>query len=195
MKADFAPTGISLVARDTTSGAQLWAKPDEPGRSIYAAGFSADGRLLYLNRRGDLITVESRTGREVARWDMFAVGVAPKKGVSCWRVWASPDGRHLIGETYTGHLSVIDATTGALRWKLEVPASGPVAFAPDSRLVATVVGKDKTTVRIWDAATGAARQTIETDHRSITALAFDPTGTRLVTGGADGTGLVWRLEE
>jgi WD40 repeat protein len=49
-----------------------------------------------------------------------------------------------------------------------------VAFSPDGKQV--VSGSDDNTVRLWDAATGAALQTLEGHTSRVTSVAFSPDG-------------------
>jgi WD40 repeat protein len=49
-----------------------------------------------------------------------------------------------------------------------------VAFSPDGKQV--VSGSDDKTVRLWDAVTGAALQTLEGHSSSVFSVAFSPGG-------------------
>ena len=63
---------------------------------------------------------------------------------------------------------------------------GPHCLCQRSRLLArrprVLTGSDDKTVRLWDAATGAAVATLEGHTASVVAVAFSPDGKRILTG-------------
>jgi WD40 repeat protein len=64
-----------------------------------------------------------------------------------------------------------------------------VAFSPDGRQV--VSGSEDQTVRLWDAATGAALQRLEGHTGVVTSVAFSPDGRQVVSGSYDQTVRLW----
>jgi WD40 repeat protein len=64
-----------------------------------------------------------------------------------------------------------------------------VAFSPDGKQV--VSGSGDETVRLWDAATGAALQTLEGHTDYVRSVAFSPDGKQVVSGSDDETVRLW----
>jgi WD40 repeat protein len=60
-----------------------------------------------------------------------------------------------------------------------------VAFLPDGKQVVSRSG-DKT-VRLWDAATGRALQTLEGHSNVVSSVAFSPNGKQVVSSSYDNT--------
>ena len=64
-----------------------------------------------------------------------------------------------------------------------------VAFSPDGKVVASA-SYDRT-VRLWDAATGAARKTLEGHSDAVTSVAFSPDGKVVASASHDGSVRLW----
>ena len=72
----------------------------------------------------------------------------------------------------------------------DLSRAAPLAFSPDGRTVAAVVG---TAVVLWDAGTGRELRRFEGHERRVRAVAFSPDGKLLGTGSEDSTIVLWDL--
>ncbi len=79
-----------------------------------------------------------------------------------------------------------DKERGRLRAKVDF--SGPLAFAPDGRTLATIHADSG--IRLWSVVTGAEVHHLR-NRVPVTTMTFAPDGKSLVTGHADTTILVW----
>ena len=59
-----------------------------------------------------------------------------------------------------------------------------VCFSPDRRQLAS--GSIDTTVRLWDAQTGACVRTLEGHGDTVLSVSFSPDGKQLASGSDDG---------
>lgn len=68
-----------------------------------------------------------------------------------------------------------------------------MAFSPDGKTLAATSGWESGRIHLYNVATGKETRTINGPAFRSPALAFTPDGSRLVTGMADGSVLVWDL--
>jgi WD40 repeat protein len=109
----------------------------------------------------------------------------------------SGDGRVVSVAAPGARSRVIDVESGEVVLELpEVSTTlGPTALSPDGSLVAFVAEQNHR-LAIYDVATGARVSTIA-GHRPTSQISnayFSADGTRLHTGGADGTARVWSVD-
>jgi WD40 repeat protein/beta-lactamase regulating signal transducer with metallopeptidase domain len=155
-------------------------------RTVTAVAFSTDDQTLvsladgegarrWRLRDGNLLESIPTSGGNTAAVSHGATTVVTSRGD-----W---------GET----LTITNFATGKVVSSFDGIRSGFGAHAldisNDGRLV--VSGCQGDTVYVWDMATGEQLLEIPSPDANVFALAFDPTGERVVTGMNDGTALVW----
>ncbi len=144
----------------------------------------------------------------VLSWDVSSGAARPeikvkkRKDPTAWRLAFSPDGQTLAvaDETVTlYHVATAKPRTTLPRGPAFKHQSLPkrplvfdVAFHPSGRTFATANGDSL--VRIWDAQTGAERETYDWGVGSITAVAFSPDGNLCAAGGQHGQVAVWDVD-
>jgi len=160
---------------DAQTGKVLWSKPFN--FAVYEVVFTPDGKALASQCYDDTVRVWNPRNGQLLR--SFK---AP--GGHCF---LSADGKTMV-VTNGMKVGVYNFQTGKLKWALALKGDGDtVAQSPDGKLLASIV--EEKTVRLWDARTGAVRQTLlDRSERllGVQAVAFSPDGVWLAS--ADGVG-------
>jgi hypothetical protein len=211
----FSPDGSKIAAGgykvvtlfDTASGKALAKLEGNPG-PITSLVFSPDGKTLAVASG-----LPGKTG-EVRLWDvsfvksqgLWAVKQVPivLSGPSdvVYSVAISPDGKRVAAASYDHDVTVWTLPAQpASKSKIENPKSKilkdhtdavyAVAFAPDSRTLASAAG-DRT-VKVWDVVTGKRLYTLSESTAELYAVAFRPDGKQIAAGGVDKTLRTWNV--
>jgi len=193
--------------RQTYRGIAYWVtsvafSPD--GNRLAAAGEESKSRLLSESAPEDakaFIHTTAGTNKTVKVWDVATGQIVRIIPGPIGPVAFSPDGQTLVtggfDDGYREKIPLWDVATGKLRLVLQGHKRHgfSAAFSPNGKTIATWC--DDGTVRLWDAATGAAREVITLCHRGgvISQVAFSPTGRYLATANGNGTVYILHVED
>jgi WD40 repeat protein/class 3 adenylate cyclase len=149
--------------------------------------FDADGRHVAATwpEAGMIRVAETATGDIVSRIEM---------DIFPWDSALSPDGTRLaVAGPDSDSVPVFDVRTGDVLVELEnTPSVNSVSWSPNGRWIAT--GDVDSSVRVWDAATGALEERLLGHTGIVITVDWSPDSRRIVSGGSDGTARVWELE-
>jgi WD40 repeat protein len=174
--ADF---GFQVMLSDVRGGTNLWIRKTEVPAQVVL--FTPDGQQLVSGG-----SVESGN---IQVWDVQGNATAFPTEHSGWvyRLSFSPDGHFLASGSS-------DSTT--ILWDFKARKSlhqfhgtGPAAFSPNGRLLAT----GGSTFHTWDVATAREIERFSGHEADLTCLDFSPDGQQLVSSSYDGTLKVWSL--
>jgi WD40 repeat protein len=151
---------------------------------INSVAYSLDGtRVLTSGSDGRVKIWNSPSGTLVSDW----AGAAP--GVAVNQALFTPDGRFVVACAADGSLAVW-SSGGQLVGSASVSSKSPLvrlAVSPDGKTIAA--GALDGTVLLYAMATNHAIERHD-QQSAVNALAFDPTGSRLVSASQDGTALI-----
>lgn len=192
--ASFAPDGESVVTAGDDGAARIWTVAGSQElvleghtTAVPTAAFSSDGSRVLTSGRGDdtariwdaasgeqLLVLQGRSNLVLsAAFDPAARRVVTGSADNTARIWDAATGR--TRSVLSGHTDLVTAAR----------------FSPDGRFVVTASYDG--TARLWDAATGE-ELTDFGEGIPLNDAAFDPTGTRIVTGGLGGRAVVYTCE-
>jgi hypothetical protein len=183
---------LSRLCGPTVPSAELDMQP-RLVRDFSHVAFAPDGKTLASGHLHGLIRIwDMKSKRELRHFrgpidDAFV------------HVAFSTDGRFLAGWGSTVRLWSTD------NWKQfrfvgrqpEMRVSC-LAISPDGRMLASGsagrdIGDDR--VHLWEVATGTERCQLNGHRYSVASLAFSPEGSTLVSGGRDGTAIIWNVDD
>ena len=193
----FSPDGTRLATTSNDGTAKVWDL--ETGDELLT--FTGHEEAVFdiaWSPAGDRIAT-SGLDRNVRIWDANSGKeglVLPfEEGDQLRGLAFSADAKRIaVTNTGTPRGRVWDALTGEVllnNFPDHRDALLDIAFSANGKLMAT--GSSDAQAKIWDAITGEVLYTLSGHTLPVTAVAFDPTSTRLVTSGWDRTVRVWEI--
>ncbi|KAI5116831.1 hypothetical protein M0805_008567 [Coniferiporia weirii] len=178
----YSPDGRHIVSGSSDKTLRIW------GAQTGTVGDPLTGypERVQSESGSDVDTMriwDAQTGRESI--------IGHSEGV--YFVAYSPDGRHIVSDSYDNTLRIWDAQTGSPVRELLMGHSywvSSIAYSHDGRHI--VCGSDDGTLMIWDVQTGNPMGELLTGHSgSVNSVAYSPDGRHIVSGSEDCTLRVW----
>jgi eukaryotic-like serine/threonine-protein kinase len=199
----FSPDGRQIAGASPKDSVRVWESATGRLLRVFPEGwsvaFSPDGKWLATGNTKETVQLWDLAADLAAEPVPIATLVAGVNG-SVSGVAFSPDSRRLAGAIINGGIGEvkvwnIPAGTEAMALQSNTGPVSRVQFSPDGRYLAADLGgkADASLIRLWDAATGQLVQSLAGHRGQIPGLAFDPTGERVASAGADGTVRVWAV--
>jgi WD40 repeat protein len=179
------PVRYAQLARAAHDGRLLRIVARLPG-AVTCVAFSQDDKLLATGSHdGNARLYDCQTGEQVAAFGSHE-GWINSIAFSC-------DGGRLLSGGRDKTVRIWELATGAELHSLErIGAEVRCVTVSREQFAA---GCSDGSISFWDAATFAARSSLNGHSGAVLGLAFDGDGTRLVSGGEDGTVQVWNLAD
>ncbi len=152
--------------------------------AVFALAFSPDNRFLVTGyHKGIVIVREAATGKVIQTLTGFTKRVASLAFAENGAALIAVGGNFSNGKE-PGEIVIWDFPTGKVRHKIDTPMlQQMIAIHPDGKSAA-VCGNDGK-VCVWDLGTGKPLTTLGNGRAGLKVVAFDSTGSRIVTGGFD----------
>jgi hypothetical protein len=197
----FAPDGRTALSGGGDKRLKLWdvaagqAIRTFTGHSgsILSVAFAPDGRTALSGSNDDTLKLwDVAAGREIRTFTGHSGSINS--------VAFAPDGRTALSGSDDKTLKLWDVATGGEIRTFTGHSESilSVAFAPDGRTALSgaasnlkLSGSDKTTLKLWDVATGQEIRTFTGRSASIDSVAFAPDGRTALSGGLDATLNLW----
>jgi WD40 repeat protein len=158
-----------------------------PGAGLPA--LSGDGSVMAVFDRGPVLAWDIPTGRSRGTFTMPGVTYASALALDyTGRLVAADMGQKIVlAEMDSGRV------TGELALSRTQTGMGRLAFSPDASVLAACDVNG--TISLWALPKGEKLDERKGHRGTITALRFTQDGKRLLSGGADGTAILWRVDD
>jgi RNA polymerase sigma factor (sigma-70 family) len=194
------PNSLTVLF-DARSGEEIQRLEGYGKSNDYGAAFTPDGRMLVVWYCEDNMVYlwDLASGKKVREY-AFIDGDPPQPnppagGRPVYFAAVSPDGRLIAFGSQSRFFEVRDLATGEVLYRETKLPDGvcPMVFSPDSRSLAWSGWWGDPSVHVVEIATGKDRRRFTGHTGRILSLSFSADGTKLVSGSADTTALVWDL--
>jgi WD40 repeat protein len=183
--------GSAVRLLDLSSGEDVKALPADGMNNGRTVAISRDGRYLAAGGCEGTVTLWKWHLRQ--RLSEFT---AHHGAIICLEF--SPDGSALAAADSSGYVTIWDIASGNPRTVLRAHARGygvtGLAFSPNGKLLATA-GYLEFVVRLWDPRDGKLLCELSRSPFGVRALAFSPHGDLLAMAQADGSAILWGVEQ
>ena len=192
-----APKGSQVVVSTEDGGVRIMdAKSGQTIRSLtahlqpaYGLAWSGDGSIIASGDETARIFIESTAGKKAREYRTHTKGIE--------KLSFSPDSKLLLSTGKDDELKIYQIGNSKPKEISHILGAGAnvygAAFNPitGTTLLTGVLDKG---ARLYDVRTGALKATYPGhDSQGVLDIAFSPSGGRAVTGGKDGTAIVWDL--
>lgn len=177
-----------LKVWEVTTGKQKYLLQGHSGR-IQSVAFTPDGRGLVA------VGGKQNTLREISYWDLTTGQLRSNNQMP--RQWLvglaiTPDGKRVVSASTAGTAFFdIEFLKREPAWVAHNSAVTCGVFGNAGRILAT--GSTDSTIKLWDATTGAPLATLTGHARAIRSLAVLPDGKTLASASDDATVKLWDL--
>ncbi|RKH18832.1 WD40 repeat domain-containing protein [Corallococcus sp. CA047B] len=183
------PDGYTFVSGGMEGVLKVWSRPRAP-LDVLLRGHEAWVEALAFSQEQELLSgAEDGLRRwRLADWSSVASSAEGTEAVGSLAV--SPDRRLVAAGTLKGRVRVLEAGSGRPLLDLSGVNGSvrAVAFSPDGKTLAAAGDPD---IHLWSLPEGTPVGRLQGHMGKLWALAFDATGHRLASGGADKTVRTW----
>jgi WD40 repeat protein len=204
-RAEFSPDGKLLcvvdenggvIITETATGKEAHSLGVRAGAACHV-GFSAAGGTLLITTTDSLVySWDTREGLELRSCELRDPGYAPYLLFQLPGDAAmAPDGKVFVVNRVDGTLVMIETGTDRVLRLLsrQDPGPGRLAISPDGHTLAWGGGSRDPRILLYEMSTGTVRHALAGHADRVLSLSFSSDGSRLLSGSADGTALLWDL--